>query len=398
MNWRNVLSNTALIGLTVSALAFLVVEIARIDPTADPLRVTLQLPTSGGLLDTSAVTYRGVEVGKVADIRLRRDGVEVDLRIDEDTQIPAESDVKIAGLNPAGEQYVDFRPRSDGGPFLADGAVVDDVQTPVPFAQLLSKITKLAEQVDPEQLRLVLHELSTATAGTAGDLQAIVEGSDYLLTGLEDALPETLRILRNGGTVLRTVADLRDELQRLGSSGKAVARQLKTTDPDLRALLNRSPEALQLLDSLLADLTPDADAMLHHLGAVGATVAPRTGALRTFFPSLAEAGDAIAAFGGADRLGVEVDLWPRLTCDYGNPAQPPSTGGWPEPDLDMRCEQAHPELQQRGSYNSPRPANDPARPGQGTATTPDPQASEEPAARDWYDRYLAMLTPRTEGP
>lgn len=397
MNWRNVASNTALIGLAVAALAYLMIEIARVDPTEDPLRVTLRLPTSGGLLDTSAVTYRGVEVGKVADIRLRRDGVEVDLRIDEGIQIPTDSDAKIAGLNPAGEQYVDFRPRSDGGPFLADGAVVDDVRTPVPFAQLLSKITTLAEQIDPNQLRTVLGELSTATSGVAGDLQAIVDGGDYLLTGMESVLPETLRILRNGGTVLRTVADLRDELKRLGSSGKTIAQQLKTADPELRVLLDRSPKTLRLVDTLLADLTPDADAMLHHLSAVGATVAPRTGALRAFFPTLAEASEAIATLGGKDRLRVEVDLWPRPTCDYGNPAQPPSVGGWPEPDLGLQCEQAHPELQQRGSYNAPRPANDPTRPDRRSAITPNHDRGTEPAASDWHSRYLAMLTEAIEG-
>src|SRR5690606_9640234 len=45
------------------------------------ITVTLQLPNTGGLYQFSNVTYRGVEVGKVTDIRPTRDGATVTMSL-----------------------------------------------------------------------------------------------------------------------------------------------------------------------------------------------------------------------------------------------------------------------------------------------------------------------------
>jgi hypothetical protein len=52
------------------------------------VQVKLELPTSGGLYQFSNVTYRGVQVGKVTDIRLTKTGAEATLSIDRSPKIP----------------------------------------------------------------------------------------------------------------------------------------------------------------------------------------------------------------------------------------------------------------------------------------------------------------------
>lgn len=404
--WRNRLSNLALLTLLCVGLYYLLIHIVRIDPTADPQRVTIHLATSGGLLDRSEVTYRGSQVGKVAEIGLRPNGVAVELLIDEDARIPVDSEVRVAGLSVAGEQYIDFRPRTDSGPFLADGAVIGEheVETPTHFAQLLANITGLAEQADPDKLRLIFNEMSAATSGTADDLGAIIDGGDTLLAGLEDVLPETLDTVRNGSTVVDMVVDLGDEQRRIGRAGKVLASELKESDPEIRELLAKSPGALRDLNGLLTEIRPTTDAMLGDLLAVSEVVAPRTDALSSFFPELAKGGDALSKVADGGLLRVVTDIWPRVDCDYGTPARPPTEGGWPEPHLDARCPEVHPELQQRGSYNAPRPANDPAA-RQSTGARAAPRVSGAPstarppavrfetsnAASAWYTGYFALI-------
>ena len=46
------------------------------------INVTLQLPSTGGLYRFSNVTYRGVQVGKVTEVKLTETGAEATLTLD----------------------------------------------------------------------------------------------------------------------------------------------------------------------------------------------------------------------------------------------------------------------------------------------------------------------------
>lgn len=95
--------------------------------------VKVQLPRTGGLYTHSNVTYRGVSVGRVGPIELTDDGVEAELRIEKDApKIPDGLKAVVASLSSVGEQYVDLRPTCTGGPYLANGSVIDQADTTVP--------------------------------------------------------------------------------------------------------------------------------------------------------------------------------------------------------------------------------------------------------------------------
>lgn len=95
--------------------------------------VTVQLPQTGGLYTHSNVTYRGVSVGRVGPIELTDDGVEAELRIENDAPpIPDSLTAVVANLSAVGEQYVDLRPTREDGPFLGNGSVIDEADTSTP--------------------------------------------------------------------------------------------------------------------------------------------------------------------------------------------------------------------------------------------------------------------------
>ena len=89
--------------------------------------VTLKLPTSGGLYRFSNVTYRGVEVGKVTEMRVTPTGAEAVLSIATSPKIPADLVAEVRSVSAVGEQYVDLRPRTDSGPYLKNGSVITAV-------------------------------------------------------------------------------------------------------------------------------------------------------------------------------------------------------------------------------------------------------------------------------
>ena len=98
------------------------------------INVTLQLPATGGLYRFSNVTYRGVQVGKVTEVKLTETGAEATLTLDTSPKIPADLKADVLSVSAVGEQYVDLRPRTDSGPYLRDGSVIADGQHDDPAA------------------------------------------------------------------------------------------------------------------------------------------------------------------------------------------------------------------------------------------------------------------------
>lgn len=359
IKYRVLLSNLALVALLAVGAGYLLVDVMRIDPTASSYTVTVQLAKSGGLLDASDATYRGSRIGQVGNIRLRPGGVAVDVRIDEGVRVPADSEVAVANLSAAGEQYLDFRPRTRNGPFLRQGSVVTekDTRTPTPFANLMMHIRDLSKQIDPGKLDTVVSELADASGGTGPELRRIFDGGQFLLTGLEQVLPETVRTLKNGSITLNTAYDLRDQVTLLSKGGKTLGDQLRASDPEIRELLDDSPEALALVDSLIEEKRPTLAALLGDLGTVSEIVSVRTPAVAELLPGLAKLGDALSGVVRDGVMRTRADIWPRGTCDYGTPRHVPVEVRPGPPPLDRHCTKYGPTLQQRGAYNAPRPGN-----------------------------------------
>src|SRR5262249_14774582 len=111
----NLLANLAVLLVLVVGVYYVGFNILRLQLARNPFTVSMQLPTSGGLYPRSEVTYRGKLVGQVSEIKLVPNGVVAPLKIDEGERIPADLDAAVADLSPAGEQFVDLRPRVDAG-------------------------------------------------------------------------------------------------------------------------------------------------------------------------------------------------------------------------------------------------------------------------------------------
>src|SRR5690606_9593726 len=113
------------------------------------ISVTLQLPGTGGLYQFSNVTYRGIEVGKVVEIRPTRDGAEATLSLKTSPKIPADLDAKVLSVSAVGEQYVDLLPRTDSGPYLHDGSVIvaGPSALPQPVGPMLDRMNDLVGSI-----------------------------------------------------------------------------------------------------------------------------------------------------------------------------------------------------------------------------------------------------------
>jgi phospholipid/cholesterol/gamma-HCH transport system substrate-binding protein len=233
--------------------------------------VRADFATSGGIFTNAAVTYRGVQVGRVGELALRPDGVRVSLRLDRGTTIPANTRAVVSNRSAVGEQYVDLRPESDGKPFLADGSVIPKSRTgtPLPVETVMVNLDKLVGSVDQSDLSVVIDELGTAFNGTGQDLQRLLDSGDLLLAEANDTLPQTLALIEDGKTVLDTQAESAGSIKRWASSLASLSDQLKDSDTDLRRLLKNGPVATQEVTTLLDQLQPSVGYLLGNLIVVG---------------------------------------------------------------------------------------------------------------------------------
>lgn len=360
MTRRLIASCLGLVAVLVVGLSYLLVVVIGKNPMDSPTRLVVELPNSGGLLERSNVSLRGTVVGRVERIRLTDDGVTATVTLDEGVRVPEDTDVVVGSLSLAGEQFIDFRPRSASGPFFEDGAVVsrDRVSVPVPFAKLLTDVVAFADEIDPADLRKISHELAVGLGDGERDLRTLFANSSVLMDALEDSLPDTVALLDNGNTLLDTAVDLRGDLDTIAMSSRKLARDLRKANPSFIVLLDEGPAAANLALRLGSDLRQPLVEVLDTLGRLNSILGPRVPAVGALLPALQTAAyDASLIFRNGT-LHVLGDLSFQRSCRYGTPRKPPTVGGMPSPLLYGYCTTYSPDMQQRGPYYAPMPAGD----------------------------------------
>src|SRR3954454_7357791 len=164
---------------------------------SDGYTVKMNLKESGGIFTNAEVTYRGYNVGRVGEIHLTHDGIQVDLNIEQDApRIPSDLDAVVANRSAVGEQYVDLRPREDKGPYLSGASVIsaDRTVTPVSTDAVLRDLDSLATSVPTESLRTVVDELDKAFAGTGEGLQVLLDSTRDFTSMAQEHLPQTITL------------------------------------------------------------------------------------------------------------------------------------------------------------------------------------------------------------
>ncbi|MGQ0464579.1 MAG: MlaD family protein [Sporichthyaceae bacterium] len=362
------IANVAVLLVLVVGMYHVGLNILRLQIGRDPFPVTLQLSTSGGLYERSEVAYRGKRVGSVTAIDLVPNGVEVRLRIDKGTEIPADLDAVVANLSPAGEQFVDLRPRVDDGPLLRAGSVIPRERTEVPLtvAAVVRDVAKLLDQIGTKELRIVVDELAAAFGGTGPAMRELVTSADRLVAAAAEDLPALKRLLANGRTNLDTANELAGDFDRFNASLRTLTRELKEGSPDFGTLLNDSPAFVGDLNTFVTTLSSPISALLGNLVTPGSLIAARIPALNALLIAFPETTAALKTVARDGAFRTELHLTNNPTCSYTGPRRTPIDPTRTAPDLKRFCKDTTPGVGERGARNAPRPA--PSGPAGSSAT------------------------------
>ncbi|MBM7519349.1 MlaD family protein [Nocardioides nitrophenolicus] len=327
-----------------------------------PYAVSVELPQAAGLHEGSVVTYRGQRIGEVTEVRLSAKpgvGVVARLEIESGVRVPRDSAMEVRNLSAVGEQYLDVRPTTDQGPFLADGATVPVSATSVPLAvpDVLAHAQRLMSHLDVADVRTI----ATETAAIFGDgeqdvdlrsLAIELESAFAMLRRLE---PDLTELAKQARTPLTTVADLSPEIRRLSADLEAVARSLAEATPAIRDTVTTAIDLMPRLERWWRAAAPALRRMLRAGVPLTEMAATHLRGLQHWLDWAPVQADVMA---GSTRDGSgRVVLVPRVlkNCVYDRSVQRDiQDTSRREPRTDVRCTDPPKGTQGRGSAEVPQ--------------------------------------------
>ncbi|MFE3189633.1 MlaD family protein [Nocardia sp. NPDC059240] len=237
---RKVLASAlAMLVMAVSATLYLTYGVFGYHPGAKTYSMTVVLPSSGGLMQTSPVTFNGLQVGRVTTLEKSEGGITARLAVRAEYRIPMDSTVTVANLSAVGEQYINFAPKTVAGPYFGDGAVVptDHVVAPLTIARALGGVQGVMDQINPDSINQIL------------------SGTDI---AIQDVGPSIQRLVNSGSMFATTLRQNRELIQRMvsflaGAAGESSGEKMTLLrDSADRLARTLAPELPALLDQFIS--------------------------------------------------------------------------------------------------------------------------------------------------
>jgi phospholipid/cholesterol/gamma-HCH transport system substrate-binding protein len=327
--------------------------------------VVAHFPDSGGIFASGTVTYRGVSIGRVSKLVLTKDGVDLQLAIENDfDEIPADTIAVVGNRSAVGEQYVDLQPQSDEGPFLKDDSEIEEKDTRIPLATetLLSNLSTTVESVDKDALHTTVTEMGDAFAGTGKDLQRIIDTGNSFIEDANANFDITTALIRDSNTALHSQIASASAIRNFSRQLALFSTTLADADPDLRRLIDTGSVAAVELRKFLEANGVELGDLINNLVTTGNVVVRHLNGIKQIFviyPYVVEGGFTVASKSPDTGLydahfGMIITDTPVCHQGYNAPQRKPTDGSNAPMDENARCTEPPSVSNARGAQNAPR--------------------------------------------
>lgn len=346
-------------------------------PGRGPYTVLVNLQTTGGLYTNAVVSQRGIEIGKVGAITLKRDSqgrnyVQAALQINHGVRVYAGNSpatyihAKVADLSAVGEQYIDLLPRCTCGPLMGDKGPalipMDRTTTPVDVGQEVLDLNRLLTSVNDRQLATVIKELGNGFNHLGPILQHLIDNGDALTRSAIASLPAQLKLIDDGVTVMDTQNAVAGEFKAWARLFRSFSHQVDLSDQSIRGVIDNGIPAATQVSKLLSENAPILPSLFDNLTTlqgIQAVRLPDVQAVLELYPADTSAGFFVTPGNGTARFGNVTDSTPTCgskpnTDGYQTPNRdnvPSDWGGWV--NLDSYCHGRNIKTTPRGSRNVP---------------------------------------------
>lgn len=217
-------------------------------------KLHVDLPASGGLYETSNVTYRGATIGRVTEVDATPEGARATLSIADKYKIPTDVTANVHSVTAVGEQYLDLVSTSDSGQYFKPGQTITKSTIPTAIGPALDAAYKALEAVPAGKLPNLLDETAQAVGGLGPTLQRLVDNTQSFVGALKDNIGSVNDLIDNAPPVFASQADSADAIYRWAANLNSLARQAQEQDPAVRNILAQGAPAAQELNTLFVNV------------------------------------------------------------------------------------------------------------------------------------------------
>ena len=355
--------------ITLVGVSYVGARYARLDKLIydSAYQVNAEFAQSGGIFTGAEVSYRGVKIGQVSDMKLTRDGVDVVLSIDKgQDKIPADTLALVGNKSAVGEQYVDLEPRTDSAPYLKDDSKISTANTQVPISttQILTSVDRFVNSVPNDKLRTVVSELGAGFKDSGADIGQIIDTSNAFIKAADQNFDVTTALIRDSNTVLRTQSDKGSAIRSFARDLSLFSGVVADNDTALRALIDNGSATANELRTFLEQNQVDLGSLINNLVTTGEVVVKHLPGIRqilVLYPYMVASGFTVTAKNseGYDaRFGFVLTQTPAV-CHVGydvKERRSPTDGSNKPMDVDAHCAEPASKTNARGAQNAPRTA------------------------------------------
>lgn len=237
--------------------------------------VTVDLPSSGGLYQTSVVTYRGTDVGQVKSVDVTATGVRAVLALRSGVTVPSDVQASVHSRSAIGEQYIDLTPppgkESEQSRPLRAGDVIPAgrVDVPVDIGHLLDMTNRALQAIPRDNLRTVIDETDRAVSGLGPELSRIVDGSTALAIAGGRTADPLAALIDQSPAVLDSQVQTSDAIGTWANRTSAIMAQFKAQNAAVRDLLTQGSSGLEEGRALFDRMAPAVPVLMANLVSLG---------------------------------------------------------------------------------------------------------------------------------
>ncbi|WP_445159622.1 MCE family protein [Mycobacterium sp. Dal123C01] len=236
--------------------------------------VTVDLPQSGGLYQTSVVTYRGTDVGQVKSVEVTATGVRALLALRSGVKVPSSVQASVHSRSAIGEQYIELTPLPGKGeqsrPLRAGDIIpAGHVDVPVDIGRLLDMTNRALQAIPRDNLHTVIDETNRAVGGLGPELSRIVDGSTALAIRGGQTVDPVAALIDQSPAVLNSQVQTSDSIATWANRTAAIMAQFKAQDAAVRDLLTEGTSGIEEGRALLDRVSPTLPVLFANLVSLG---------------------------------------------------------------------------------------------------------------------------------
>jgi phospholipid/cholesterol/gamma-HCH transport system substrate-binding protein len=215
--------------------------------------------TVSGLAGGNFVRIAGVEVGKVKDITIDKDGhAVVDFAIDETVVLTDGSKAYVRYDNPIGGRFLELADGPGEGKRLSPGAAIplDRTRPALDLDALIGGFRPLFRALSPEQVNSLSSQLIAAFQGQGGTINSLLAQTAAFTNTIADRDTLIGEVIGNLNVVLGTLGGQSDELAKSVDSLSTLIEGLAGRKTDITNAIGYSNAAASTVADLLEQSRP----------------------------------------------------------------------------------------------------------------------------------------------